>query len=99
MKKLPNMPNLPANALQNTQDKMPKKMLAIIQSMTSQERRFPDLLKASRKLRIAKGSGTEVQDINRLLKQFMQMQKMMKSAGKNPMALKNLLQQRGGMGF
>lgn len=54
------------------------KMEAIINSMTVRERRFPALLKGSNKKRIASGSGTEVQDVNRLLKQFEQMQKMMK---------------------
>ncbi|NIR31185.1 MAG: signal recognition particle protein [Gammaproteobacteria bacterium] len=51
---------------------------AIINSMTAQERRFPAIVKGSRKRRIAAGSGTQVQDVNRLLKQFAQMQKMMK---------------------
>jgi signal recognition particle subunit SRP54 len=51
---------------------------AIIQSMTLKERRSPDLLNASRRRRIAAGSGTEVQDVNRLIKQFREMQKMMK---------------------
>jgi signal recognition particle subunit SRP54 len=46
--------------------------------MTPQERRFPQLIKGSRKRRIAVGSGTQVQDVNRLLKQFLQMQTMMK---------------------
>ena len=46
--------------------------------MTPQERRFPAIIKGSRKRRIAAGSGTQVQDVNRLLKQFTQMQKMMK---------------------
>jgi signal recognition particle subunit SRP54 len=51
---------------------------AIINSMTAEERHSPDILNASRKRRVAKGSGTEVQDINQLLNQFRQMQKMMK---------------------
>lgn len=51
---------------------------AIIQSMTIKERRNPEIIKASRKLRIAKGSGTQVQDVNRLLNQFETMKKMMK---------------------
>ncbi|MDS4042181.1 MAG: signal recognition particle protein, partial [Candidatus Competibacter sp.] len=50
----------------------------IINSMTPQERRFPDVIKGSRKRRIAAGSGTQIQDVNRLLKQFDQAQKMMK---------------------
>nr|MBP8119282.1 signal recognition particle protein [Shewanella sp.] len=53
-------------------------MEAIINSMTSKERKNPDLIKGSRKRRIAAGSGTQIQDVNRLLKQFTQMQKMMK---------------------
>lgn len=68
--------------LQLAQSKMDPKvfarMEAIINSMTMRERRFPALIKGSHKKRIACGSGMEVQDINRLLKQFEQMQKMMK---------------------
>lgn len=59
----------------------PKELLhveAIIQSMTPKERKNPEILKASRKIRIAKGSGLEVQDVNKLLKQFEQMKKIMK---------------------
>ena len=51
---------------------------AIIHSMTPQERKKPSIINPSRKKRIAKGSGTKVEDVNRLLKQFEQMQKMMK---------------------
>ena len=51
---------------------------AIIQSMTPKERKNPDILKASRKIRIAKGSGRSVEEVNRLLKQFEEMKKMMK---------------------
>lgn len=67
-------------------EKEMKKVEAIIQSMTREERKKPEILKASRKLRIAKGSGTEVSDINKLLKQFEQMKEMMKmfSSGKFP---------------
>lgn len=55
-----------------------KRIVAIINSMTPHERRMPAVIKASRKRRIAIGSGTQVQEVNRLLKQFIQMQKMMK---------------------
>lgn len=55
---------------------------AIINSMTLQERRFPEVINGSRRSRIAKGSGTKVQDVNMLLKQFMEMKKMMKSVTK-----------------
>lgn len=65
---------------------------AIIQSMTMEERRNPKIIGASRKVRISKGSGTRVQDVNQLLKQFEQMQKMMKqfSGGKQQRMLKKL---------
>jgi signal recognition particle subunit SRP54 len=59
-----------------------KRQLAIISSMTKDERRYPKTLNASRKIRVADGSGTKVQDINKLVKQFLQMQKMFKKAGK-----------------
>ena len=59
-------------------DTIINKQIAIISSMTKKERSFPDIIKASRKIRISKGSGTKVQDVNRLLKQFLQSQKMMK---------------------
>ena len=67
-------------------EKEMKKVEAIIQSMTKEERKKPDILKASRKIRIAKGSGTDVSDVNKLLKQFEQMKSMMKmfSSGKMP---------------
>lgn len=59
-----------------------KRQLAIISSMTKEERRDPRILNASRKIRIANGSGTDVQDINKLVKQFLQMGKMVKRFGK-----------------
>ncbi len=59
-------------------DKLINHQIAIINSMTKQERAEPNLIKASRKIRISKGSGTRVQDVNKLLKQFLQSQKMMK---------------------
>jgi signal recognition particle subunit SRP54 len=59
-----------------------KRMGVIIDSMTPHERRFPDVINGSRKQRIAKGSGVEVPDVNRLLKQHKQMQKMMKKVTK-----------------
>jgi signal recognition particle subunit SRP54 len=70
-----------------------KKIEAIIQSMTLQERRNPKLIKASRKRRIADGSGTTVQDVNSLLKQFRDMQGMMKQfrKGGRGRSLGNLL--------
>ncbi len=61
---------------------MVEKQLAIISSMTKDERKYPKTLNASRKIRVAGGSGTKVQDINKLVKQFLQMQKLFKKVGK-----------------
>ena len=58
--------------------KMFSRMEAMIKSMTPKERRHPELIQGARKRRITQGSGTQVQDLNRLLKQHKQMQKMMK---------------------
>jgi signal recognition particle subunit SRP54 len=81
------MPGLPAGRVpegMNSQmgDQNVRRMIAVINSMTPQERRYPAVIKGSRKRRIASGSGTQVQDVNRLLKQFQQMQKMMKKMKK-----------------
>jgi signal recognition particle subunit SRP54 len=83
--KLPGVSNLPAAVKNQVNDKDMGRLVAIINSMTPKERRFPDIIKGSRKRRIADGSGTQVQDVNRLLKQFTQMQKMMKKMGKGGM--------------
>jgi signal recognition particle subunit SRP54 len=82
MDKLPGMANIPAAAKNQVNDKEFKRLEAIINSMTTHERQRPDIIKGGRKKRIAMGSGTQVQDVNRLLKQFMQMQKMMKKMSK-----------------
>jgi len=58
---------------------------AIILAMTPEERRRPELIKGSRRLRIARGSGTNVQHVNRLVKQFEQMRKMMRGVGRGKM--------------
>ncbi|MCZ6712253.1 MAG: signal recognition particle protein [Gammaproteobacteria bacterium] len=76
--KMPGMNQLPAAAKAQVDDGAFKKMEVIIDSMTAQERRFPDVINGSRKQRIARGSGTLVPDVNRMLKQHKQMQKMMK---------------------
>jgi len=76
--KLPGTDQLPEHARSRINDSEFVKFEAMINSMTVQERRFPALIKGSRKRRIAAGSGTRIQDVNRLLKQFAQMQKMMK---------------------
>jgi len=75
----------------NLDDKMIKRQEAIISSMTKAERKNIKLLNASQRRRIAVGSGTTVQDVNRLLKQFQQMQSMMKKVGK--MNKKDLMRQ------
>jgi signal recognition particle subunit SRP54 len=76
--KLPGMGNMAKMAEQNIDMKMFVRMEVMINSMTPKERRNPDLIQGSRKRRITQGSGTQVQDLNRLLKQHKQMQKMMK---------------------
>lgn len=78
MGKLPGMDQLKGQVDGDKAEKEFKRLEAIIYSMTKQERRFPAVIKGSRKRRIAAGSGTSVPDVNRLLKQFTQMQKMMK---------------------
>ncbi len=80
--KLPGMGQLPPGAQAQLDDGMFKQMGVIIDSMTPHERRFPDVINGSRKQRIARGSGTQVPDVNRLLKQHKQMQKMMKKVSK-----------------
>ena len=78
MDKLPGMNQVPERMKNQVNDKAMGKLAAIIDSMTPQERQFPAIIKGSRRRRIAMGSGTQVQDVNQLLKQFTQMQKMMK---------------------
>ena len=81
MSKLPGISQLPHQAMNQVNDKALAQTIAIINSMTMKERRIPKIIVGSRKRRIALGSGTEIQDINRLLKQFTQMQKMMRGMG------------------
>lgn len=76
--KLPGVSGLPDDVKGQLDDKLTHRMEAIISSMTPAERRNPDIIKGSRKRRIALGSGMQIQDVNRLLKQFDQMQRMMK---------------------
>ncbi len=82
MSKLPGMGQLPQQAMNQVNDKSMARTIAIINSMTPKERRVPKIIVGSRKKRIAQGSGTEIQDVNKLLKQFEQMQKMMKKFSK-----------------
>ena len=78
MDKMPGMGNMTAQIKEKANDKSFVQMESIINSMTPGERTRPDVIKGGRKRRIAAGSGTQIQDVNRLLKQFTQMQKMMK---------------------
>jgi len=83
--KLPGMSAIPQASRDQINDRQFVHMEAIINSMTPQERRFPAIIKASRKRRIAAGAGVQVQEINRMLKQFEQMQRMMKQMSKGGM--------------
>lgn len=78
LEKIPGLGATPSALQEQQVDKEVGRLIAIINSMTPGERRFPDIIKGSRKRRIAVGSGTQIQDVNRLLKQFTQAQKMMK---------------------
>jgi signal recognition particle subunit SRP54 len=95
MDKLPGMGNMKELAQQNQATSQFDKKECIIDSMTPKERKNPDLLNGSRKRRITNGSGTSIQDLNRLLKQHKQMSKMMKKMkGKG---MQNMMRGMGGM--
>ena len=96
MSKIPGMSNVPQQALNQVNDKMLTRTVAIINSMTPKERRIPKIIIGSRKKRIAQGSGTSIQDVNRLLSQFTKMQKMVKKISK-PGALKQMMRGMPGM--
>lgn len=96
MSKLPGMGQLPQQAMQQVNDKTMAHTVAIINSMTPKERRIPKIIIGSRKRRIAQGSGTEIQDVNKLLKQFEQMQKMMKKFAK-PGGMQKMMRGLGGL--
>ncbi|MDG1474122.1 MAG: signal recognition particle protein [Porticoccaceae bacterium] len=95
IEKLPGMGNMAQMAQQNNASSQFDKMECIINSMTQKERKNPDILNGSRKRRITAGSGTSIQDLNRLLKQHKQMGKMMKKMkGKG---MQNMMRGMGGM--
>src|SRR5690606_4227903 len=96
MDKMPGMGALPPGATKMVDDKVFRQMEAIINSMTMRERVNPDMLNGSRKRRITQGSGTQIQDLNRLLKQHKQMQKVMKKMKGGGLA--NMMRGLGGMG-
>jgi signal recognition particle subunit SRP54 len=94
--KLPGMGGNISQQLQNPQhSRQMNQMVAIIDSMTPLERRKPEIINGSRKRRVAIGSGTQIQDVNRLLKQHRQMQKMMKKMG-NKGAMRGMMQNMKG---
>lgn len=98
LEKMPGGAQMQAKLAQQNPEKDIGRSVAIINSMTPGERRYPDRIRASHRRRIAAGSGTQVQDVNRLLKQFEQSRQMMKKAAGGGMA--RMLQglQGGGMG-
>ena len=95
MDKMPGLGALPPGAAKMVDDSKFRQMEAIINSMTPRERTNPDILNGSRKKRITVGSGTQIQDLNRLLKQHKQMQKVMKKMKGGNMA--NMMRGLGGM--
>ncbi|MCY7353652.1 MAG: signal recognition particle protein [Lysobacter sp.] len=104
MDKLPGMGQVPDAVKAQITGKEVPRMVAIIGSMTRKERRHPALLNGSRRARIARGSGTTPADVNRLLKQFQQMEKMMSKLGSGGMkgmmrGMKGMMGGRGGMPF
>jgi len=99
LKMLPGM-KLPQEAMAQMDDKPIKRMQAMVYSMTPKERKYPRIINGSRKRRIAAGSGTSVQELNKMLKQFAQMQKMMKKmkGAKGRRMMAQLAGKFGGMG-
>jgi signal recognition particle subunit SRP54 len=95
--KLPGAGKLPPGAAGQFDDRAISRQIAIVNGMTPEERRRPDIINGSRKRRIARGSGVQVQDVNRLLKQFSQAQKMMKKMGKKGGAKKMMRGLQGRM--
>lgn len=99
MSKLPGINQLPQQVKDQVNDKKLVSIEAIINSMTPKERRFPDVIRNSQKRRIALGSGTSIQSINQLLKQFTQMQKMMKKMSQKGGMLKMMRGMQGKLPF
>ena len=94
--KMPGMSKLPPTAKASVESGLFTTMSVIIDSMTKQERQFPDLISGSRKQRIARGSGKQIQDVNRLMKQFKQAQKMMKKVSRKG-GMQRMMRGLGGM--
>jgi signal recognition particle subunit SRP54 len=99
MSKLPGMNQLPSGVKDQFNDKKLTEVEAIINSMRPIERRFPDNIKNSHKRRISLGSGTTIQAVNQLLKQFAQMQKMMRKMSKKGGMMKMMRGMQGKFPF
>ena len=104
MDKLPGMGQIPDAVKNQVTGKEVLRMIAIINSMTKKERRHPDLLNGSRRARIARGAGLTPADVNRLMKQYQQMEKMMSKLSQGGMkglmrGMKGMMGGRGGMPF
>ena len=96
LEKLPAHLAAKAGGLPQGNERDIRRQIAIICSMTPGERQFPKTIDGSRRRRIATGSGTHVADVNRLLKNFMQMQKVMKGMGKGKAGLRGMVQSLAG---
>ncbi len=94
MDKLPGVSGLPDSVKSKVNDREVRRMIAVIDSMTRKERRHPDLLNGSRRARVARGSGTQPADVNRLLKQYQQMEKMMSKISRG--GIKGMMRQMQG---
>ncbi|MDP1774110.1 MAG: signal recognition particle protein [Methylobacter sp.] len=99
--KLPGMNSVPQEMKDKVNDKELSRQIGVINSMTMKERRYPDLIKGNRKKRIADGCGQQLSDVNRILKQFMMMQKMMKrfKAGNMTNMMRGIKNNVRGMGM
>lgn len=99
--KLPGMNSVPQEMKDKVNDKELSRQIGVINSMTMKERRYPDLIKGRRKQRIADGCGQQLSDVNRILKQFMMMQKMMKrfKAGNMTNMMRGIKNNVRGMGM
>jgi signal recognition particle subunit SRP54 len=99
--KLPGMNEIPQEMKDKVNDKELSRQIGVINSMTMKERRYPDLIKGNRKKRIAEGCGQQLSDVNRILKQFMMMQKMMKrfKAGNMANMMRGIKNNVRGMGM
>ncbi|RMH14249.1 MAG: signal recognition particle protein [Gammaproteobacteria bacterium] len=91
LEKMPGMSQIPDAVKNQVNDKSIMRIEAIINSMTPHERQFPKIINGSRKKRIARGSGVQIQDVNKLLKQFSQMQRMAKKVTGGKSKLKNMM--------